>query len=125
MERIAIRGLELFAYHGVNESERRDGQVFLLDLELEADLASACETDDLNDTVNYSKVMKRAAAAFTARPYNLIERAAQVTAQAVLDEFAQIHKLTLRVHKPDAPVKLVTADIILEIERIRGEGMGY
>ena len=121
MEHITIQRLELYAFHGVNEAERRDGQVFLLDLLLEADLSAACQSDDLDDTVNYAKVIKCAAAAFCERPYQLIERAAEVTAQAVLAQFPRVQALTLRVHKPDAPVKCVTEDIILEIKRRKGE----
>lgn len=117
MEQISILGLELFAYHGVNPEEQQEGQVFLLDLIFEADLSAACESDDLSDTVNYAGVMKCAAAAFCELPCKLIEHAAQRTAQAVLGAFPQIARLTLRVHKPDAPVKLVKTDIILEIER--------
>ena len=124
MNRITIQGLELFACHGVKESERQLGQVFLLDLIMEADLSAACESDKLEDTINYAQVMDCAAQAFTAQPYKLIERAAQVTARAVLERFPQIAKLTLRVHKPDAPVTHVTSDIILEIERVnRGESV--
>jgi dihydroneopterin aldolase len=119
MERIHIAGLELYAYHGCNESERRDGQVFLLDITMEADLAKACRSDDLRDTVNYSQVIRCAAAAFTSEAYNLIERAAEVTARAVLERFPVIESVTLRAHKPDAPVETPAADIFVEIKRGR------
>ncbi|MCL2300903.1 MAG: dihydroneopterin aldolase [Firmicutes bacterium] len=122
MERICITGLELRAFHGVNREEREHGQSFLLDLVLEADLARACRSDDLGDTVNYARVIKTAAAAFTREACNLIERAAEVTAQAVLGEFSAVEALTLRVHKPDAPVKMTVDDIIIEIYR-RRDGM--
>jgi len=115
MQRIIIEGLELFAYHGVHKSEQLGGQAFLLDLELEADMIAACESDDLNDTVNYSRVIDCAAAAFCAQPYKLIERAAQVTAEAVMLEFTRVERLKLRVHKPDAPVKHIVSDIIFEL----------
>jgi len=121
MERILIKGLELFAYHGVHESERRHGQVFLLDMYISADMQAACESDNLDDTVNYSRVIDCAAAAFCAEKHRLIERAAQVTADAVMREFPRIAQLKLRVHKPDAPVKQVVSDIIFEIERNRRE----
>jgi dihydroneopterin aldolase len=87
MERIHITGLELFAFHGVNREERQHGQLFVLDMLLEADLSTACQSDDLRDTVNYAQVIKKAAAAFTAQPRSLIERAAEITAQAVLEGF--------------------------------------
>ena len=116
MQRILIEGLELFAYHGVHDAERQDGQIFLLDLIMEADLSAACESDDLEDGVNYSRVIDCAATAFCAQPYKLIERVAQATADAVLAEFTRIEKLTLRVHKPDAPVKHIKSDIIFELK---------
>ena len=121
MERINITGLELFAFHGVNPEERRHGQIFLLDMLLEADLTKACRSDKLEDTVNYAKVIKTAASAFTSQPLYLIERAAEVVAQAVLEGFPAVEAVTLRVHKPDAPVKLPFEDISIEILRRREE----
>ena len=41
MDTIIIKGLEIFAYHGVNPEEKRDGQRFVLDLTLRADLSAA------------------------------------------------------------------------------------
>ena len=119
MERILIKGLELFAHHGVHESEQQHGQVFLLDLHISANMRPACESDDLNDTVNYSRVIDCAAAAFCAEAHQLIERAAWLTADALMRAFPAIEHLKLRVHKPDAPVKQIVSDIIFEIERNR------
>jgi dihydroneopterin aldolase len=119
MERIYITGLELRAFHGVNRDEREHGQIFLLDLTLEADLSAACRGDGLDDTVNYAKVIKTAAAACTRESCNLIERAAEVTAQAILGEFPKVEAVTVRVHKPDAPIKLTVSDIIIELYRRR------
>jgi len=119
LERIHIAGLEVYAYHGCNEGERRDGQVFLLDITMEADLARACQSDGLEDTVNYSQVIRCATAAFTREACNLIERAAEVTAQAILEQFPVIENITLRAHKPDAPVQYPAADIYVEIQRGR------
>ncbi|MCL2106355.1 MAG: dihydroneopterin aldolase [Oscillospiraceae bacterium] len=124
MERIIIQGLELYAYHGVNPGERRDGQIFLLDITLWANLARACESDRLEHTVNYAAVIKEAERAFCREPHSLIERAAEVTAQAILGEFPMVRSLALRVHKPDAPVKRPVTDIIIEIERDR-KGKGH
>jgi len=121
MDKITMTGIELYAYHGVRESERLHGQVFFLDLEIEADLSAARASDQLGDTVNYSQVIDCAASVFCARPYKLIERAAEVTAQALLEQFPRIEALRLRVHKPDAPAQHTVSDITLEIQLIRGE----
>ena len=37
METIRIKGLKIFAYHGVNPEEKENGQNFVLDLTLCAD----------------------------------------------------------------------------------------
>ncbi|MDR1927550.1 MAG: dihydroneopterin aldolase [Oscillospiraceae bacterium] len=124
VEKLILSGLELFAFHGVNPEEKQEGQTFLLDLTLWAALSAACRSDRLADTVNYAAVLKCAAHTFTENRCDLIERAAQLTAQAILDEFPAIDRLTLRVHKPDAPVQCRVADIALEIER-RREGSLY
>ena len=43
---VRIEGLEVFAHHGVHEHERRDGQPFLFDVELEPASTGAERTDE-------------------------------------------------------------------------------
>ena len=63
METIRIKGLEIFAYHGVNPEEKENGQKFILDIAMQADISRAAQTEDLNETVNYAAVRKRVNAA--------------------------------------------------------------
>jgi dihydroneopterin aldolase len=56
-DRIAVRGLRLWAHVGVLEQERAHGQWFELDLELAADLSSAAASDRLTDTLDYSRLI--------------------------------------------------------------------
>ena len=58
MDKIIINNLHIFAYHGVNEDEKVNGQNFYLDIECFADLTSACLSDNLDDTVSYAKIIK-------------------------------------------------------------------
>ena len=71
METIRIKGLEIFAYHGVNPEEKENGQKFILDIAMQADISRAAQTDDLNETVNYAAVRKTVNAVFTAQKYDL------------------------------------------------------
>lgn len=105
MDVIEIKGLELFAFHGVNPEEKEDGQRFLLDIKLTADLAKARQTDALSDTVSYAAVKKTAERVFTAEKYDLIERAAQVVCEAILQEHEKVLSVKLKLKKPDAPMK--------------------
>ena len=90
MDKIQIKGLEIFAYHGVNPEEKENGQPFLLDITLWADLSRARRSDDLNDTVNYAAVRKTVQRVFTAEKYDLIERAAQAVCDYVAVEVAEV-----------------------------------
>lgn len=118
-DRIFVRGLQLHAFHGVGEDERRLGQHFLLDLTLELDLAGASRSDKLADTVSYADVVAVAEAAFRAQPFSLIEAAAAVVADAILARFARIERLEVSVHKPNAPIPAIFADCGVTIARAR------
>lgn len=119
MEKIHIRGLKIFAYHGVNPEEKQNGQNFVLDVTLQADLRQAMATDALEHTVNYAAVRKCITAAFTAQSYDLIERAAAVVAEAVLQQFAAVQKIRVLLKKPEAPMNAVFDYVAVEIEKER------
>ena len=119
MDKIIIDGLELFAYHGVNEDEKRDGQRFLIDAELLVDITRPCQTDRVEDTVSYSAVAKTIRRVFTAQSYDLLERAAEVTAGAVLEEHPAVRSLTLTLKKPEAPMKAKFQWVGVTIQRGR------
>lgn len=119
MDKIYIKGLEIFAYHGVNPEEKEDGQTFLLDLTLYADLAKARRSDRLEDTVNYAAVRKTVQRAFTEAKFDLIERAAQVVCEAVLAEHPKVSRVDLLLKKPEAPMnaKFDYVAVELSVER--------
>ncbi len=119
MDTIQIKGLEIFAYHGVNEEEKRDGQRFVLDIRMEADLSTPCTTDDLNATVNYAAIVKTVRATMTAQSDDLIERAAQRVADAILAGYPAVDIVTVTLKKPDAPMKATFDYVAVEITRGR------
>ena len=121
MDTIHIKGLRLFAYHGVNPEEKRDGQTFVLDLRLGADLSRARRSDRLEDTVNYAAGVKAVRAAFTARSFDLIERAAPAVCDAVLEGFPQVEEVSLLLQKPEAPVSAEFDYMAVEITQRREE----
>lgn len=104
MDKILIRGLNLFAYHGVNPEEKENGQNFILDIDLNVDMSAACASDCVDDTVNYAKVVKTVRRVFTAEKYDLIEKCADVVAKAILDEYPSVFSVDVLLKKPHAPV---------------------
>ena len=119
MDKISIKGLKLFAYHGVNPEEKENGQNFVIDLDYYVNIARACQMDTLDDTVSYAKVVKTIRRVFTAEKYDLIERAAQIIADAVLDEFDDIFKVEVTLKKPEAPISAEFDYVAVSIMRER------
>lgn len=119
MDKIIINNLHIYAYHGVNPEEKEEGQNFYLDIVCFADLRTAGQTDDLNETVNYSKIIKAVTKVFTDAKYDLIERAAQVVADCVLENFEKVQSVRVTLKKPEAPVKADFGFVAVEIERSR------
>ncbi|HIZ21019.1 MAG TPA: dihydroneopterin aldolase [Firmicutes bacterium] len=118
MDKIYIRGLRVFAFHGVNPEEKEKGQPFELDITLGVDLSRPGATDNLADTVNYSKVTKCVLRIMREGKDNLIERAASRVAEAVLAEFP-VQEVTVLLKKPRAPIAADFDDVAVEITRSR------
>lgn len=118
-DQISLVGIEAIGYHGVYPEERRDGQRFIADLTLIADLATPGASDKLEDATDYSIIAQRVHAQLTGEPVDLIERLADRIAQDVLANFPKIEEVTVTIHKPDAPVGLAIKDIAITITRSR------
>lgn len=119
MDKIILNGLEIFAHHGVLDEEKRDGQIFVIDAVLHADLSAACASDNLEDTVNYAAAAELIRRVMTARNDDLIERAAQRVTDALFDAFPRLVQIDLTLKKPSAPmpVKLAWAGVAISRRR--------
>ena len=118
-DELAVTGIECFAHHGVFDFERREGQVFVVDLVLGIDTGPAAASDDLADTVDYGTLVAEVKAAVERDPVDLIETVAQrITDVCLLDTRVEWARVTL--HKPDAPIDATYSDVALTITRTRG-----
>ncbi|MBD3945485.1 dihydroneopterin aldolase [Nocardioides ganghwensis] len=118
-DELSVTGVECFAHHGVFDFERREGQVFVVDLVLGIDTRPAAASDDLADTVNYGTLVADVKAAVERDPVDLIETVAQRIADVcLLDTRVEWARVTL--HKPDAPIDATYSDVALTITRTRG-----
>lgn len=119
MDKILIKGLKLFAYHGVNPEEKEQGQNFIFDIAISVDISKACFSDNVNDTVSYAKVVKTVRRVFTAEKYDLLERCTQVVADAVFNEYPAVMQIDLTLKKPQAPVSAEFEYMGVQISRSR------
>ena len=115
-DQLAVRGIEIFAHHGVLDSERRDGQTFLVDLVLDLDTRPAAAGDDLSRTVDYGALVPEVVAAVEKDPVDLIETLAQRIADVCLTR-DRVRGVQVTVHKPHAPIQARFDDVALTITR--------
>jgi len=119
MDKIMIKGLNVFAYHGVNPEEKINGQNFIVDVTMLADIERACQTDNLDDTVNYARAVKVITAAMTEQKHDLIEKAAAKVAEHLLDLSKKISVVEVTIKKPKAPIEAEFEYVAVEIKRTR------
>jgi len=113
---VEIRGLHIFGYHGVEEEERRLGQLFLYDLEFEVGERGA--TDRIEDAVDYREVAQ-CVREVSDRRFALLEALASAVADAVLEHFP-VESVKVRVRKPQVtPAGLTVEYTAATVERAR------
>ena len=118
-DRILLRGMVFYGYHGVNPEEKALGQRFVVDAALERDLSAAGKSDDLQETVNYAAAYQAVKAVVEGESRDLLEAVAQDIADALLDGF-DISAAWVRVKKPEVAIKGSVLDYMgVEIRRER------
>jgi dihydroneopterin aldolase len=121
-DQIILTGLRATGYHGVLEHERRDGQVFVIDVTVHVPMRAPGASDDIDDTIHYGELAEQIVAAVERDPVDLIETVAERIAETVLaHELAVFVDVT--VHKPHAPIPVPFDDVAVKIMRGRPDRM--
>jgi dihydroneopterin aldolase len=115
---IEIFGLCGLGRHGVFPAERSVGQQFIVDVALSVDTRRAAATDSLSDTVDYGALGEAIVAIVEGEPVDLIETLAQAVADLCLVQ-PLVASVTVRVHKPEAPLRVPFDDVVVTITRTR------
>ena len=118
-DRIELKALECFGYHGVFDEEKREGQPFIVDVTCWLDFAGAAAGDDLEQTVNYAELADVAADIVEGPSRDLIETVATEIAESVIQRFDLLHAVEVTIHKPQAPIPRTFGDVAVVARRSR------
>jgi 7,8-dihydroneopterin aldolase/epimerase/oxygenase len=99
--RLFLSGIHAEGRHGARPGEKDVPQPFVVDLDLEVDVAS----DTIDATADYRGVSERVRAIVEERSFDLIESMAADIADACLT-FNGVTRATAVVHKPNAATRL-------------------
>ncbi len=116
---IRLRNAVFYAFHGVASDEQRIGGKFEVDVDLHVDFGNAADHDNLKQTVDYEQVYDCIRQIVVSKNFRLLESLASRIAKGILDAFAQVEKIVVRVRKPSAPVKGVVDYVEVEIAETR------
>jgi dihydroneopterin aldolase len=113
---IELHGIELHGFHGVLEHERRAGQRFLVDVELDLSDTTAAETDRIEDAIDYRDVVATVVAVSDGRAYHLLEALVAALADALVERFP-VAAARVRVRKPDVDLARPVEQAAVRVER--------
>jgi dihydroneopterin aldolase len=100
---IRLKDITVFGFYGVSPAEREVGQKIQIDLEIHADLARACRSDSLHDTINYESVYSKVMEVVGGdKRYRLLEALGEEICVAVLESFP-ITRVEIRLRKLTLP----------------------
>lgn len=119
MDKIILKNLSFYGYHGVMKEEMVLGQKFFIDVELNVDLKEAGLRDDLYYTVNYGEVYKNIEKIVTSERYDLIEALGEKICDTTLTKFPQVEEIWIYIKKPEAPVPGIYDHFGIQMRRKR------
>ena len=83
MGTIRLKNMQFYGFHGVDKSEKHLGGRFEVDVEMKLSLKKSCDSDELDDTINYEKIYKTVDACVNKDKFYLIEALANSIAKDI------------------------------------------
>jgi len=104
MGKIIIEEMEFYAFHGHYREEQIVGNRFLVDLEIETDMAKPADSDRLDDAVNYQLAYQLIKKEMRRKKSNLLESIGKRILDAIYADLEGIRKATVRIRKMHPPL---------------------
>ena len=122
MDKIRLRRMVFAACHGVEPHEKSFPARIEVDVEVETDLRTAGLTDDLNETIDYSRLYSEVAHVIAGSGRDLLESLAEAIATCLL-RIERCSATTVTVRKINPPVDGICECAEVEVRRVAGEGV--
>lgn len=116
---IEIRCLRCLGTHGVLPEERIRPQLFMVDVDIQADMEKAGITDDLSDTADYGSIAQLIHREIHDKSFRLLEALADHLAKAILSNNPTVNIVSLRLSKLHAPVPVDIESVGVRVWRER------
>lgn len=113
MDTIFLSEVSVATKLGVPKWERMTAQTVILDIEIAMPHSRACETDAIEDTIDYGQVVARIRQTLAENSFKLVEALAEHVSQIILKEFGAPW-VKIRVAKPGILPGLKALGVVIE-----------
>lgn len=113
--RYHIQDMQVHAFVGMYEQEKREGNDFLINISYDAPYEKAAESDQLEDTVNYVEICDAVEKVLQTN-CNLLEQVAQKIVVILQEKFPQTNDWEVTVTKLKPPVSQNVKGISITIK---------
>lgn len=117
-DKVVIKGLRVFGYHGIHKEERERGQNFTVDVEVGLDLRRPGETDRIEDTLDYDQLVMDIQSIVSKEQFNLLEGLAERIAGLTLQR-GPAQSVRVRIAKTDPPIDADIEMVGVEVLRTK------
>ena len=111
---IQVEGINVYGTHGVYEQEKKKGQEFRIDLQIELRENilnfENYKSESFNNSVNYENLVNEVINVSDNNSFDLIETFAYEILNS-LRKYNNISRATITIHKPNSPLKDLVEDI--------------
>ncbi|HEY8344391.1 MAG TPA: dihydroneopterin aldolase [Bacillota bacterium] len=115
-DRLILKNMVFYGYHGVFDAEKELGQRIEVDVELYLNLKPAGSADDLELAVNYVEIYTIVKDIVEERGFNLMEALADTIAEEILSAYT-LDEIVVRVRKPNPPSGGIMDYLEVEVRR--------
>ncbi len=114
---INVKGIKAYGKHGVYDEEKKENQLFLIDVKLILEdtkkVRSNIEKDLITETINYEVVVEKVLKLVKEESFNLIETLALKIVKSLKNPI--IKEIFVTVHKPETLLNKLTEDISVTV----------
>ena len=118
MDKIYLKNIKVYAYHGCMEEEKKIGGDYIVNLVVYVDLSLPCKSDELKDTVDYVVLLDIVKNQMRARA-NLLENVADRIVNKIISQLPSVKKAVVRIAKLNPPINGNIDEVMIRREKKR------
>jgi dihydroneopterin aldolase len=115
--RIALEQVEMFAFHGWHDEEKKTGCKFLVDVVVETGFGEQTDFDSIRDTVDY-EVLFTILKKHMDKPERLLELLCKNITDEILQRYPHIHSAEVSIKKLNPPIKGMKGNSSVSLKQV-------